>query len=95
VAHCVRNWLAIGAAVAVVLSCWRNAQAAETWAERLGYPSGAKVVMLHADDIGMCYEANAAGKSYLEAGQIQSASAMVPCPWFNEIAAWYRAHPQR
>ena len=58
------------------------------WAEKLGYPKGSRVVILHADDIGMCYEANQAAKYYLENELIQSAAAMVPCPWFNEIAAW-------
>jgi hypothetical protein len=38
---------------------------AETWAEKLGYPAGKVVLMLHADDIGMCYEANQAAKPYL------------------------------
>jgi hypothetical protein len=65
-----------------------------TWAERLGYPSGKRVLILHADDIGMCYEANAAAKRYLPAGEIQSAAMMVPCPWFNEIAHWYKEHPE-
>ncbi len=67
---------------------------AQTWAERLGYPKGRRVIILHADDIGMCYEANEAAKNYLENDQIQSASLMVPCPWFNEIAAWYRENPR-
>ncbi len=66
----------------------------ETWAEKLGYPSGKIVLILHADDIGMCYEANQAAKDYLTAGRIQSAAMMVPCPWFNEIADWYKQHPE-
>jgi hypothetical protein len=66
----------------------------ETWGEKLGYPAGKKVLMLHADDIGMCYEANMAGKAYLTAGQIQSAALMVPCPWYNEMADWYKEHPE-
>lgn len=65
----------------------------ETWAEKLGYPSGKIVLILHADDIGMCYEANIAAKAYLTAGQIQSAALMVPCPWYNEMADWYKEHP--
>ncbi|MCS5615576.1 MAG: hypothetical protein NZ771_07220, partial [Candidatus Marinimicrobia bacterium] len=32
----------------------------KNWAEKLGYPVDSKVVMLHADDIGMCSEANEA-----------------------------------
>ena len=66
----------------------------ETWAEKLGYPSDKVVLILHADDIGMCYEANQAAKDYLTAGRIQSAAMMVPCPWFNEIADWYKQHPE-
>ena len=56
------------------------------WAEKLGYPKNSRVIMLHADDIGMCSEANEAVIQYLLNDQIQSASAMVPCPWFNHIA---------
>lgn len=67
---------------------------AETWAEKLGYPAGKRVLILHADDIGMCYEANDAAKKQLSQGDIQSAAMMVPCPWFNEIAAWYKEHPE-
>lgn len=92
-------WILKIAAVAVVLvvlaSSANPTPAAEpTWAEKLGYPSGKRVLILHLDDIGMCYEANQAAKSYLEKGEVQSAAAMVPCPWFNEIAAWYKEHPE-
>lgn len=66
---------------------------AETSAEKLGYPAGKKILILHADDIGMCYEANQSAKDNLEAGHFQSAAAMVPCPWFNEFANWYKDHP--
>ena len=72
----------------------RAEDAPKTWAERLGYPAGKRVLILHADDIGMCYEANEAAKRYLPAGDIQSAALMVPCPWFNEIANWYKEHPE-
>ncbi len=65
----------------------------ETWAEKLGYPSGKRILILHADDIGMCYEANEAAIAQLTGGEIQSAAMMVPCPWFTEIAAWYKEHP--
>jgi hypothetical protein len=29
-------------------------QTPKSWAEKLGYPAGKKVIMLHADDIGLC-----------------------------------------
>ena len=79
--------------LAFLLAC-RSHTLGETWAEKLGYPSGKRVVMLHADDLGMCYEANQAGKAYLTAGHIQSGALMVPCPWYNEMANWYKEHPE-
>jgi predicted glycoside hydrolase/deacetylase ChbG (UPF0249 family) len=66
----------------------------KTWAERLGWPQGKRVVIFHADDIGMCYEANQAAQRALAKGEYRSASTMVPCPWFNEMAAWCVANPQ-
>jgi len=67
---------------------------AMNWAERLGYPKGKKVIMLHADDIGMCEEANISAKKYLLNGNIQSAAAMPPCPYFEEIIKWTIDHPE-
>jgi predicted glycoside hydrolase/deacetylase ChbG (UPF0249 family) len=66
----------------------------KTWSERLGWPSAKRVIILHADDIGMCYEANASAQRALDKGLYRSAAAMVPCPWFNEMAAWCVAHPE-
>lgn len=65
-----------------------------SWAEKLGFPSGKKVLILHADDIGMCDEANIAAVDYLLKGQIQSAAAMVPCPTFEAFASWAIDNPQ-
>ncbi len=67
-------------------------QAAETWAERLGYPAGTRVLILYADHMGATYEANAAGKKLLSQGLVQSVGVMVPCPWFEDFAEWSRAH---
>ena len=33
-------------------------QKKQSWAEKLGFPSGKKVLLLHIDDVGMCPEAN-------------------------------------
>jgi predicted glycoside hydrolase/deacetylase ChbG (UPF0249 family) len=64
-----------------------------TLAERLGYPPDAKLLIIHADDLGMAHSVNAASTRALETGAITSASIMVPCPWLPEIAAFARAHP--
>ena len=45
-----------------------------------------KLVIAHADDIGMCHGANTAFAAVAGKGFITSGSVMVPCPWFREIA---------
>jgi hypothetical protein len=62
-------------------------------AERLGYPANAKLLILHADDLGVAHSVNAASLDALERGAISSASIMMPTPWVTEVAAWARAHP--
>ncbi len=67
--------------------------AAKTWGEKLGYPADKRVLILHADDVGMCEEANKAVIPYLLNKQIESASIMMPCPYAEEFASWYKQHP--
>lgn len=69
-----------------------NAQ--QTLAERLGYPRDAKLIIVHADDLGMAHSVNAATTKAFETGLVNSGSIMVPCPWLTEIAAYARANPQ-
>ena len=65
------------------------------WAEKLGFPEGKKVLILHADDIGMCEEANIAAFSYLKNNQIQSAAIMVPCSFAEEAIKWAVKNPSK
>ena len=64
-----------------------------TWAEKLGYPANIKVIMLHADDAGMCEEANIATEYYLENNLIQAAAVMAPCPNADDFIKWAIDHP--
>ena len=66
----------------------------QTLAERLGYPRDAKLVIVHADDLGMSHSVNAATIKAFQTGLVNSGSIMVPCPWLPEIAAYARANPQ-
>src|SRR6476660_9953497 len=70
-----------------------SAISAQTLADRLGYPPGTKLIIVHADDLGETHAVNAAAIKSLEAGTINSASLMVPCPWFPEIADFAKSHP--
>jgi len=58
----------------------------------LGFSAADRVVIVHADDVGMC---NATVNAFFELadyGVISSGSVMVPCPWFPAVAAACRGN---
>ncbi len=67
--------------------------AAQTLAERLGYARDAKLLIVHADDLGAAHSVDAASTKAFASGLVNSGSIMVPCPWFPEIADYARSHP--
>ena len=62
-------------------------------AEKLGFARDSKLLIVHADDVGVTHSVNAATIKALDTGLVNSASLMVPCPWFPEIADYAKSHP--
>jgi chitin disaccharide deacetylase len=52
--------------------------------ERLGFDSTDRVVILHADDIGMCHATIPAFENLLEFGLTSRYAIMAPCAWASE-----------
>jgi chitin disaccharide deacetylase len=59
-------------------------------AQRLGYSADARLLIVNAEDLGLCHAANIGVYDCLRAGLVTSASLMVPCPWARDAAARYR-----
>ena len=62
-------------------------------AERLGFKAADIILIINVDDVAGSHAANAAAIDALENGLATSATIMVPCPWFPEIAAYAKSHP--
>lgn len=63
-------------------------------ADLLGYPSDARLLILNADDFGMCHAANEATVRTLKTGPVSSCTLMVPCPWSLHALNLLRASPE-
>jgi chitin disaccharide deacetylase len=64
-----------------------------TLAEQLGYDPHARLLIVHADDLGFANAVNAAFITGHKTGLINSGSVMVPCRRLPEIVAFAEAHP--
>jgi chitin disaccharide deacetylase len=80
-------------AFAAVLQCQAQTPAPKSVAERLGFPANSRLLVVHADDFGMSHSVNRAIIEALENHWVTSASILVPCPWFPEVAQWAKSHP--
>jgi chitin disaccharide deacetylase len=58
---------------------------AQTLAERLGYQSTDRLLIVNCDDAGMCEAANKAALDGIKNGMITSTTIMMPCPRAEEM----------
>jgi len=65
-----------------------------TYAQRLGWPAGTRVVLFHVDDAGMSYDSNRGAILALEGGVATSTSVMMPCPWVPQFVTYLKEHPE-
>jgi hypothetical protein len=79
--------------MAALAGCVGFAQTGPTYAERLGWNKGDRVLILHMDDAGMSHDSNMGIEQVLEKGAARSLSVMMPTPWVPEIVHYIKAHP--
>ncbi len=60
----------------------------------LGYPVDARLLIINADDFGMCHAVNEAIFRALKKGVLRSTTLMVPCPWALHAMHFLADHPE-
>jgi chitin disaccharide deacetylase len=60
----------------------------------LGYPPDARLLIVNADDFGMCHAVNEAILRTLKRGLVHSTTLMVPCPWALHAMHLLAANPE-
>jgi predicted glycoside hydrolase/deacetylase ChbG (UPF0249 family) len=70
-----------------------SAERSQTLAQLLGYAADARLLIINADDFGMCHAENLATMDGLERRAFCSATIMVPCPWFEEVVDFAQRMP--
>ncbi len=63
-------------------------------AERLGFDKDAKLLIIHADDIGIAHSINIASFDAYKNNGINSGSVMMISPWVKEVAEFHKDYPQ-
>jgi predicted glycoside hydrolase/deacetylase ChbG (UPF0249 family) len=61
--------------------------------EKLGYTSSDKLLIIHADDLGLAKSVNKATFDALEKGGVNSASIMANCEFINQVKKYAQENP--
>jgi predicted glycoside hydrolase/deacetylase ChbG (UPF0249 family) len=61
--------------------------------ELLGYKKNDKLLIIHADDLGLSNSVNQASFEALNNKYVNSASVMIPAPYSNEVADYFKENP--
>lgn len=86
--------LVIALSVVTIMAAAATSATAQTFAERLGWEKGDRVLIMHIDDAGMSYDSNLGTKRALTEGVANSVSVMMPCPWVPHFVKWLKKNPE-
>ena len=89
------NKLTLKLLIIILLPVYLQAQSGDTtYADRLGFPKGSRVLILHVDDAGMSFDSNMGAENALTKGASTSVSVMMPCPWVPGFVDFLKSHPE-
>jgi predicted glycoside hydrolase/deacetylase ChbG (UPF0249 family) len=79
--------------VSIAIAYAASSQTTKNLAELLGYPKDSKLLIIHADDMGLSHSVNTACIEAFDNKAITSGSIMMPCPWALEMSTYVKDHP--
>ena len=62
--------------------------------EKMGYSKGDKLLIIHADDLGLSKSVNKASFGALKKGYVNSGSIMMPCDYVSEVREFANENPK-
>jgi len=77
----------------ILLICLTVSSQEKNLAQKLGFEANSKLLIIHADDIGVAHSVNMASFDGFSSESVTSGSVMVPCPWFLEAAEYAKSNP--
>ncbi|EKB48367.1 polysaccharide deacetylase family protein [Cecembia lonarensis] len=77
----------------LAIICFQVYSQDKTLAERLGYSKSDRLLIIHADDLGMAHSENAATIAAIKNGVVNSTSIMMPCAWSTEAGEMVKDMP--
>jgi len=63
--------------------------------KHLGYPRNTKLLIVHADDMGLSHSTNLACMKAMDEGLVNSGSIMMPCPFAEEMISFSKLNPTK
>lgn len=67
----------------------------QSFAERLGWGAGDRVLIINCDDAGMSHESNRGAIEGIKTGTVTGVSVMMPCPWVGEFVHMLKNYPDQ
>jgi predicted glycoside hydrolase/deacetylase ChbG (UPF0249 family) len=64
------------------------------WKSKLGFTEDDKLLIIHGDDLAVTHSVNKASFEGFQKGLMNSASIMMPCPWYEEVREFSEKNPE-
>ena len=80
--------------ISLLIGTYSSLFSQQNIATKLGYSADSKLLIIHADDLGVSHSENTASIEAIENGSVNSGSIMMPTPWALEAINYAKKYPE-